>query len=152
MIRHILFKYDLGQKYSVHQDQPELGSNSWSPDHDSTFHVTETPALTTWPSVTSSQRVTRRDMNYFTTVSHYFNKHPHWSVAQYHDPLQVSLEDQNYQNYISWTICTGNCQLFVYFLICFPCMSCIVHVHVLYQIVNKEWYYYYYSYLQKRPL
>ena len=25
-----------------------------------------------------------------------------------------------------------------------PCTSCIVHVHVLYQLVNKEWYYYYY--------
>ena len=41
-------------------------------------------------------------------------------------------------------ICMGGCQLFVYFLFYFsPCTSCIVHVHVLYQIVNKEWYYYY---------
>ena len=31
---------------------PTGGSNSWPPDHDSTFHITETPALTTWPSVT----------------------------------------------------------------------------------------------------
>ena len=29
-------------------------SNSQPPDHDSTFHVTETPALTPRPSVTSS--------------------------------------------------------------------------------------------------
>ena len=33
---------------------PDRGSNSRPPDHDSTFHVTETPALTTKPSVTSS--------------------------------------------------------------------------------------------------
>ena len=31
------------------------GSNSQPSDHDSTFHVTETPALTTWPSVTSAE-------------------------------------------------------------------------------------------------
>ena len=31
---------------------PDWGSNSWPPDHDSTFHVTEMPALTTWPSLT----------------------------------------------------------------------------------------------------
>ena len=49
------FKYDLGQKYQAPQARPDRGSNSWPPDHDSTFHVTETPALynTTWPSVIS---------------------------------------------------------------------------------------------------
>ena len=31
----------------------------------------------------------------------------------------------------------------VFFNFVSPCTSCIVHVHVLYQIVNKEWYYYY---------
>ena len=30
-----------------------------------------------------------------------------------------------------------------------PSTSCIVHVHVLYQIVNKEWYYYYYYYYKR---
>ena len=50
---YVWFKYDLGQKYYAPQVQPELGLNSRPPDHDSTFHVTETPALTTWPSVTS---------------------------------------------------------------------------------------------------
>ena len=49
------FKYDLGQKYQAPQVRPDRGSNSWPPDHDSTFHVTETPALTTWPSVTYLQ-------------------------------------------------------------------------------------------------
>ena len=29
---------------------PDRGSNSWPPDHDSTVHVTEAPALTTRPS------------------------------------------------------------------------------------------------------
>ena len=42
---YVWFKYNLGQKYYVPQVQPELGLNS--------FHVTETPALTTWPSVTT---------------------------------------------------------------------------------------------------
>ena len=49
-----LVKYDLGQKYQAPQVRPDWGSNSWPPDHDSTFHVTEMPALTTKPSVTSA--------------------------------------------------------------------------------------------------
>ena len=52
-IRYIWFKYDLGQKYHTPQVRPDQGSNSWPSDHDSTFHVTETPALTTGASVTS---------------------------------------------------------------------------------------------------
>ena len=44
---------DLGQKYQAPQVRADRGSNSRPPDHDSTFHVTETPALITWPSVTS---------------------------------------------------------------------------------------------------
>ena len=40
-------KHDLGQKYYAQ------GLNSRPSDNDSTFHVTGTPALTTWPSVTS---------------------------------------------------------------------------------------------------
>ena len=47
------FKYYLGQKYQAPQVRPDRGSNSWPPNHDSSFHVTETPALTTWPLVTS---------------------------------------------------------------------------------------------------
>ena len=42
----------LRQKYYAPQSRPDWGSNSWPPDHDSTFHVTGTPVLTTWPSVT----------------------------------------------------------------------------------------------------
>ena len=49
------FMYDLGQKYQAPQARPDWGLNSWPPDHDSTFHVTETPALATWPSVTHTQ-------------------------------------------------------------------------------------------------
>ena len=41
------FKYDLGQKYYAPQVRPDWGLNSWPPDHDSTFHVTET---STWLS------------------------------------------------------------------------------------------------------
>ena len=44
------FKYDLGQKYQAPQVRPDWGSNSWPSDHNRTFHVTETPALTTWCS------------------------------------------------------------------------------------------------------
>ena len=50
---YVWFKYDLGQKYHAPQVQPSRGLNSWPPDHDSIFHVTETPAITTRPSVTS---------------------------------------------------------------------------------------------------
>ena len=53
IVLYIWFRYDLGQKYYAPQVWPDQGSNSWPPDHDSTFHVTEMPALTTRPSVTS---------------------------------------------------------------------------------------------------
>ena len=42
------FKYDLGQKYDL-----ALVRTHGPPDHDSAFHVTETPALATGTSVTS---------------------------------------------------------------------------------------------------
>ena len=45
--------YDLGQKLYAPKVQPDWDSNSCPSDHDRTFHVTETPALTTWLSVTS---------------------------------------------------------------------------------------------------
>ena len=48
-----IFLIQVGQKYNAPQVRPERGPNSWPPGHDSTFHVTEMPALTTWPSVTS---------------------------------------------------------------------------------------------------
>ena len=56
VILSVWFKYDFGQKYHVPQVQPGWGLNSWPPDHDSTFHVTETP-ITTRPSVTSKRNV-----------------------------------------------------------------------------------------------
>ena len=49
---YVWFKYDLGQKYQAPQVQPGGDLNSWPPDHDSTFHVSEMPAITTRPSVT----------------------------------------------------------------------------------------------------
>ena len=49
-------KYDFGQKCYATQVCPILDSNSWPPDHDSTFHVIEMPALTTRPSVTSKNK------------------------------------------------------------------------------------------------
>ena len=42
----------LGQQYCAPQVRPDCVSKSCPPDHDSTFHVTEMPALTTRPSVT----------------------------------------------------------------------------------------------------
>ena len=47
--QYFWFKYDLGQKYYASQIRPDRSSNSWPPDHDSTLHVTEMPALTTRP-------------------------------------------------------------------------------------------------------
>ena len=38
------FKDNLEQKYYALQVRPDWGSNSWPADHDSTFHVTETPS------------------------------------------------------------------------------------------------------------
>ena len=54
MKMYVWFKYDLGQKYQAPQVRPDWGSNSWPPDHDSTFLVTEMPDVTTRPSVTST--------------------------------------------------------------------------------------------------
>ena len=53
------FKYDLDRSTSSYAPQvrPDRGSNSWPPDHDGTFRVTETPALTTRPSVSSKRNV-----------------------------------------------------------------------------------------------
>ena len=48
------FKYDFEQKQHTSQVLPDLGSNPWSPAHNSAVHVTEKPALTTRPSVNSS--------------------------------------------------------------------------------------------------
>ena len=52
IISYVWLKYDLGQKYYAPHVRHDRGSNSCHPDHDSTFHITETPALTTRPSVT----------------------------------------------------------------------------------------------------
>ena len=46
------FKYHLRQKYHAPQIWSDCGSNSWPPDRDGTFQVTETSALTIRPSVT----------------------------------------------------------------------------------------------------
>ena len=50
-------KYDLRQKYYAPQVRPDRGLNSLPPDHDSTFHVIETPVLImiTWLSVTRKE-------------------------------------------------------------------------------------------------
>ena len=49
---NLWFKYNSGQKYDAPQVQSDQGLISWPSDHGSTFHVTETSALTTWPSLT----------------------------------------------------------------------------------------------------
>ena len=59
----VWFKYDLWQKYYAPQVLPDRGSISWPPDHDSTLHVTETPALTTRPSVTTRDRSTTHSVS-----------------------------------------------------------------------------------------
>ena len=51
----ILAKVRLGiEVLYAPQVRSDRSLNLWPPDHDSTFHVTETPALTTRPSVISS--------------------------------------------------------------------------------------------------
>ena len=48
---YLWFNYDFGQKYYAPQVQLQI----------MTVHVTETPALTTWPSVTFSSPASLRD-------------------------------------------------------------------------------------------
>ena len=50
----VLVQVRLGTEILHPRVRPDQGSNSWLPDHDSSFHVTETPAVTTQPKVTSA--------------------------------------------------------------------------------------------------
>ena len=52
-----LFKYNLNRNPTLSQVRLAWGLNSRPPDLDLTFHVTETPAVTTRPSVTSASYV-----------------------------------------------------------------------------------------------
>ena len=49
--------------------RPDRGSNSWPPNHDSTFHVPEMPALTTWPSATSILVTGRSSLQKYSLVA-----------------------------------------------------------------------------------
>ena len=80
----------LRQKYYAPQVRPDWGSNSWPPDHDSAFHVTETPALTTSPWVTPAlvwlDRAEEQDIDYskFLIVSYWSFRDMclrYWSVS-----------------------------------------------------------------------
>ena len=63
-MKYFWIKYDLlGQKSYASQIRPYWGPNSSPPDHDSTFHVTETPALTTRPSVTADKIILKVAVN-----------------------------------------------------------------------------------------
>ena len=53
VIFNFLVQVRLRQKYHARQVGPNWGSNPSPPDHDRTFYVTGTPALTTQPSVTN---------------------------------------------------------------------------------------------------
>ena len=53
-MNYVWLKYDLGQKHHAPKLQPSWCLNPWPLDHDSIFHVTETPAISTRPSVASS--------------------------------------------------------------------------------------------------
>ena len=50
-VLHILIHVWLRTEVPSSPNSSDWGSNSWPPDHDSTFHVTKTPALTTWPFI-----------------------------------------------------------------------------------------------------
>ena len=55
MFFNVFGSYDLGQKYyALKFDPTGVRTHDLQIMTDSTFHVTETPTLTTWPSVTSS--------------------------------------------------------------------------------------------------
>ena len=89
----VWFKYDLGQKYCAPQVRPNQGSNSWPPDYDSrpTFNVTETPALTTRPSVTFKQTQMVRIMKTNDVL-------PHLNILRFCDG---DIPIQRFTNYIN---------------------------------------------------
>ena len=58
------------QKYYIPKVWPDQGSNLWPRDRDSTFHVTEAPALATRPSVTSRlKKLSRREMMHIANMA-----------------------------------------------------------------------------------
>ena len=94
--KYVWFKYDLGQKYYAPQLQPGRGLNSWPLNHDSTFHVTETPALTTWPSVTSGQKYYApiSEIRALTKLDKWLNwklQHTSRNIGLYFSPRNVKL-------------------------------------------------------------
>ena len=106
------FKYDLGQKYQAPQVPPDRCPNSWPPDHDSTFHVNEMPALTTRPSVTcsivgllSTPSSTRPVWQEETQVCEWWTVwtgYPAWSVWQ--EETQVCEWWTVWTGYPAWSV------------------------------------------------
>ena len=72
----------------VPQVWPDWGSNSWPSDHDSTFHVTETPALTTRPSVTSCLA---RDVCDLLPLPEHRSYDPNWTQSHCQRSLCVII-------------------------------------------------------------
>ena len=88
----IWFKYDLGQKYYSPQVRCEWDSNSWLADPDSTFHVTETPALTTRPSVTAPVMLVNNCLSHqghLLCIDEQFYEETQYGTARY---LQTTLK------------------------------------------------------------
>ena len=72
--------------YQAPQVRPDRGSNSWPPDHDSTFHVTEMPALTTRPS---------SDLSSTKEYFHIFKRRYHFTAMHQLNSI-VYLTKQHY--------------------------------------------------------
>ena len=102
------FKYDLGQKYHASQVRPDWDSNSWPSDHDSTVHVTETPALTTRPSVMQLCIFARSCVLIYDqwAWSSAFNSHP--CVIFYYHNKEYTEEERTGEpiSEASWTTCS----------------------------------------------
>ena len=114
--RYFWFKYDLGQKYHAPQVRPDRGSNSQPPDHDNTYHVTETLALTTRPSVTS-----RYPVCILYSIWHYL-KHfdvaigstQNWFFMLYYDKIENFIYGPclwNIFGIMLWHLVSSNCFL-----------------------------------------
>ena len=77
----------LRQRYNTPKVRLDRGSNSWPPDHDSTFHVTETPVLTTQPSVTLTSQISQHSSQFTFPLITSFHllllQYKHYSSMQF---------------------------------------------------------------------
>ena len=110
-IINILVQVRHRTEYYAPQVKSKWDSNSWPPYHDSTFHVTETPVLTTRPSVTSPKihilfchMHQKNTLVWTNTVNMKYRDHCSVLKGTVHNWFMSLVPDQGYINDISGAV------------------------------------------------